>query len=130
MAIPAGIALLLGYEQQMLLITGGFFIIMVSGGATMVAKQGMNPVEVGGWALLGAATATVIGMLPALWGLHRPEITAVERLEKAVASYAADPRPHGCPHPPGRDVAGHDLVHPLRRRPCPWRGEHLPSRSL
>lgn len=174
MAIPAGIALLLGYEQQMLLITGGsfaviygeghpfrsrlkimvtaglllslgqmagafvgsvvwpaidaggsdwwmllialyatavsavvvfmqnalrlpppggFFIIMVSGGATMVAKQGMNPVEVGGWALLGAATATVIGMLPALWGLHRPEITAVERLEKAVASYTADPAP-------------------------------------
>lgn len=93
MAIPAGIALLLGYEQQMLLITGGFFIIMVSGGATMVAKQGMNPVEVGGWALLGAATATVIGMLPALWGLHRPEITAVERPEKAVASYAADPAP-------------------------------------
>ncbi|HAF72989.1 MAG TPA: hypothetical protein DCL06_09275, partial [Corynebacterium variabile] len=174
MAIPAGIALLLGYEQQMLLITGGFFIIiygeghrfrsrlkimvtaglllslgqmagafvgsvvwpaidaggsdwwmllialyatavsavvvfmqnalrlpppggffiiMVSGGATMVAKQGMNPVEVGGWALLGAATATVIGMLPALWGLHRPETTAVERLEKAVASYTADPAP-------------------------------------
>ncbi len=174
MAIPAGVALLLGYEQQMLLITGGsfaviygeghpfrsrlrimvtaglllafgqmagafvgsvvwpaidaggsdwwllliaffattvsavvvfmqnalrlpppggFFLIMVSGGATMVAKQGMNPVEVGGWALLGAATATVIGMVPALWGLHRPEITAVERLEKAVGAYAADPAP-------------------------------------
>lgn len=172
MAIPAGVALLLGYEQQMLLITGGsfaviygeghpyrsrlkimvtagillslgqmagasvgsvvwpqiqaggtdwwmlliavfatavsavvvfmqnalrlpppggFFLIMVSGGATMVAKQGMNPVEVGGWALIGAATATVIGMIPALWGAHRPEITAVERLEKAVASYAAAP---------------------------------------
>ncbi|AWT25548.1 hypothetical protein Csp1_07390 [Corynebacterium provencense] len=69
---------------------GGFFLVMVSGGATMVARQGMNPVEVGAWALVGAATATVIGMVPALWGFHRPETAAVERLENAVAVYAAD----------------------------------------
>ncbi|AGP31434.1 hypothetical protein A606_08965 [Corynebacterium terpenotabidum Y-11] len=72
---------------------GGFFLVMVSGGASMVAKQGLNPVEVGCWALIGAATATAIGMAPALWGRRRPETSAVERLEAAVAAYAASPVP-------------------------------------
>lgn len=33
---------------------GSFFIVMVAGGSTMMARLGLNPVEVGAWALIGA----------------------------------------------------------------------------
>lgn len=72
---------------------GSFFIVMVGGGATMVARLGLNPVEVGAWSLVGALSAMVIGMAPALIHRHRPETQAVETLERTVAEFAAAPRP-------------------------------------
>jgi hypothetical protein len=89
------IAVVAGFVQNALRLPppGGFFIVMASGGATMVAKQGMNPVEVGVWAAVGGASAVLIGMVPALWGLHRPETAAVANLERVVADYTANPSP-------------------------------------
>jgi hypothetical protein len=52
------IAVVVAFVQNALRLPlpGGFFIVMASGGATMVAKQGMNPVEVGVWARGSAAS--------------------------------------------------------------------------
>lgn len=72
---------------------GAFFVVMVSGGATMVARFGINPVEVGLWASLGAMSGVVIGMIPALFGPHAPETRAVVILDKAVADFEADDTP-------------------------------------
>lgn len=89
------IAVVVAFVQNALRLPppGGFFIVMASGGATMVAKQGMNPVEVGVWAAVGGISAMIIGMVPALWGRHRPETAAVDNLERLVASYTATPSP-------------------------------------
>lgn len=70
---------------------GSFFIVMVAGGSTMVARLGLDPVEVGLWALVGVATGIALGMLPALRDPHRPQEQAVEVLERAVKSYAEAP---------------------------------------
>ncbi|MDO5668707.1 MAG: FUSC family protein [Corynebacterium sp.] len=64
---------------------GSFFIVMVTGGATMVARLGLNPFEVGAWACVGAASGLALGMLPG----RAPERGAVDTLEKAVADFAA-----------------------------------------
>lgn len=90
-----GIAVLAAFVQNALRLPppGGFFIVMASGGATMLAKQDMNPVDVGLWAAVGGASAILIGMVPALWGRHRPETGAVENLERLVASYVNTPTP-------------------------------------
>ncbi|RSZ62376.1 FUSC family protein [Corynebacterium hylobatis] len=71
---------------------GSFFIVMVAGGSTMVARLGLNPVEVGAWALVGAASGITLGMLPALWNRHGPETSAVKTLEKAVADFLRSDR--------------------------------------
>jgi len=63
---------------------GSFFIIMVTGGATMVARLGLNPLEVGAWALVGAASGIALGMLPG----RAPERGAVDTVEKAVEEFA------------------------------------------
>lgn len=72
---------------------GSFFIVMVAGGSTMVARLGLNPVEVSLWALIGVATGLILGMLPALFNPHGPEERAVEVLEKAVKSFQKAPQP-------------------------------------
>lgn len=72
---------------------GSFFIVMVAGGSTMVAKLGLNPIEVSLWSLIGAATGLTLGMLPMLVNPHRPEQQAVEVLEKAVKDFANSPAP-------------------------------------
>ena len=64
---------------------GSFFIIMVTGGATMVARLGLNPLEVGAWASVGALSGLSLGMQPR----PAPERGAVDTLEKAVADFAA-----------------------------------------
>lgn len=63
---------------------GSFFIVMVSGGTTMVARLGFNPVETAMWATVGVLSAIVIGMAPRLWNPHGPEMAAVESLESAI----------------------------------------------
>lgn len=72
---------------------GSFFIVMVAGGSTMVAQLGLNPVEVGLWALLGVTAALIIGMLPALTNPRHPQEQAVKTLEQAVADFEAATRP-------------------------------------
>lgn len=71
---------------------GSFFIVMVAGGSTMVARLGLNPVEVGSWALIGAATGLILGLLPALINPHGPEERAVDVLEKAVRDFQNAPQ--------------------------------------
>ncbi|MGO1949246.1 MAG: FUSC family protein [Mycobacteriaceae bacterium] len=82
-----------GFVQNALPLAppGTFFLVMVTGGSTMVAKQGLNPVEVGMWTAVGASCAVAIGMVPALFPSlrRRPETSAVERLEVQVASYTS-----------------------------------------
>lgn len=70
---------------------GSFFIVMTAGGSTMVARLGLNPVDVGLWALVGAVSAVCIGMFPALVHPHYPETQAVDTVERAVTAYADDP---------------------------------------
>lgn len=72
---------------------GSFFVIMVAGGSTMVARLGLNPFEVGLWALVGVASGWVIGMLPALLDPHAPERRAVITLDKAVADFESAENP-------------------------------------
>lgn len=64
---------------------GSFFIIMVTGGATKVARLGLNPLEVGAWVSVGALSGLSLGILPRT----APERGAVDTLEKAVADFAA-----------------------------------------
>ncbi|MBC6794140.1 hypothetical protein CRD15_00175 [Corynebacterium sp. LK28] len=72
---------------------GGFFIVMVSGGATMIARNGLNPLAIGGWALFGAFVAVIVGMFPALLNPRGPEQQAIRTLNNAVADFEADPSP-------------------------------------
>lgn len=71
---------------------GSFFIVMVAGGSTMVARLGLNPVEVGLWALIGVAAGLTLGMLPALLNPHGPEERAVDVLEKSVQDFPQSPQ--------------------------------------
>ncbi len=63
---------------------GCFFIIMVTGGSTMVARLGFNPLEVGAWASVGAVSGIILGMLSG----GKAEYQAVDTLEKAVEDFA------------------------------------------
>lgn len=66
---------------------GPFFIVMVSGAATMTAHIGISPLHVGLWALCGAASAMVCGMAPMLINPRGPEEAAVNTLLRAVQSF-------------------------------------------
>lgn len=66
---------------------GGFFIVMVSGGSTMLAKSGVDPLEAAFWPLTAIATSLVLGMLPALRDPHGPERATVENLERAAKAF-------------------------------------------
>lgn len=59
----------------------------------MVAQLGLNPVDVGLWALVGVASGIAIGMVPAVLSPHRPQEQAVATLEQAVADFATAPLP-------------------------------------
>ncbi|MDN6352952.1 MAG: FUSC family protein [Corynebacterium sp.] len=87
----SAVAAVSGFVQNALRLPppGTFFIVMVAGGSTMIARQGVNPVEVGLWTSLGALCAVLIGMVPALWGRRRPETAAVTRLEQQVEAWEA-----------------------------------------
>ncbi len=83
------LATLGGFLQNALRLRppGAFFIVMVGGGSTMVARLGFNPIEVGLWAMLGVVSGLVLGMLPALVDPYGPQRTAVVTLDKAVADF-------------------------------------------
>lgn len=68
---------------------GVFFIVMVAGGSTMMVKSGLNPIEVGGWAIVGALSAILVGMSGALVNPHGPERQAVITADRAVAVFEA-----------------------------------------
>lgn len=86
--VIAGIA---GFVQNALRLPppGTFFLVMLAGGSTMLAKQGWNPVEVGLWTGIGASFAVIVGMLPGVLPSvrRRPETAAVERLEARVGEH-------------------------------------------
>src|SRR5699024_6804357 len=60
---------------------GGFFIVMVTGGATMLARAGIDPLQAAFWPLTAIATGLVLGMLPALLDPHGPERATVAFFE-------------------------------------------------
>ncbi|GAB3945196.1 FUSC family protein [Corynebacterium tapiri] len=66
---------------------GSFFVVMVAGGSTMTARLGLDPLEVGFWALVGAASGVVLGVLPALLDAHGPERRSVDALEHALRAF-------------------------------------------
>ena len=72
---------------------GSFFVIMVAGGSTMVARLGFNPLEVGLWTVLGAATGVLLGILPSFIDPHAPERRAVITLDKAVSDFETADQP-------------------------------------
>ena len=72
---------------------GAFFVVMVGGGSTMVARIGFNPIEVGLWTLIGVVSGIILGMLPALVDPYGPQRTAVITLDKAVADFEAADSP-------------------------------------
>ncbi|MDR7330012.1 FUSC family protein [Corynebacterium guangdongense] len=83
------LATLGGFLQNALRLRppGSFFIVMVAGGSTMVARIGFNPVEVGLWTMVGVVSGVILGMLPALVDPYGPQRTAVITLDKAVADF-------------------------------------------
>lgn len=66
---------------------GGFFIVMVTGGSTMLARAGIDPLEAAFWPLTAIATGLVLGMLPALLDPHGPERATVATLERATKAF-------------------------------------------
>lgn len=92
---PSVVAALLTFCANSLRMTppGIFFIVMVSASSQMSSQIGLNPVEVGMWASLGALSGWILGMLPALIDPHHPEREAVEKLEEAVEKYRKAPGP-------------------------------------
>ncbi|MDO5511777.1 FUSC family protein [Corynebacterium sp.] len=64
---------------------GPWFLLLVTGASTMTYRLGLNPVEVGAWALIGVASSIVVGMSPALVNPRGPETRAVAVLEEIVA---------------------------------------------
>lgn len=82
----AAVAALGAFVQNALRLPppGSFFIVMVTGGATMVARLGLNPLEVGAWAGIGALSGILLGMISG----RKAEHQAVDTLEKAVEDFA------------------------------------------
>ncbi|MGD7002116.1 FUSC family protein [Corynebacterium halotolerans] len=83
------------YVQNALRLSppGGFFIVMVAGGSTMVSQLGLSPIDVGLWALVGVASALIVGVFPALFRPRHPQEQAVATLERAVEEFVAAPKP-------------------------------------
>lgn len=69
---------------------GPWFILLVTGASTMTYRLGLNPVEVGAWALVGVVSSILVGMAPALYNPHGPEENAVRTLEETVAGIRGD----------------------------------------
>ncbi len=66
---------------------GGFFIVMVTGGSTMLARSGTDPLEAAFWPLTAIVTGLILGMLPALRDPHGPERATVATLERATKAF-------------------------------------------
>ncbi|GAB3691427.1 FUSC family protein [Corynebacterium nasicanis] len=64
---------------------GPWFILLVTGASTMTYRLGLNPVEVGAWALVGVGSSLLVSMTPALFNPRGPETRAVAVLEESVA---------------------------------------------
>lgn len=97
LALIAALTVLFGFIgsfiQNALLLPppGVFFIIMVTGGASMGARGGLTPWEVGLWAALGALSGLFFGMAAYLVNPHGPEENAVDNLCKAVQDFRENP---------------------------------------
>lgn len=83
--------LVFGANSLRMTAPGIFFIVMVTSSSQMSSGLGLMPWQVGMWATVGAVSAWILGMLPALIDPHAPERQAVENLEKAVEKYEKSP---------------------------------------
>lgn len=70
---------------------GVFFIIMVTGGASMSARGGLTPWDVGTWAAFGVFSGLVFGMSAYFINPHGPEESAVQNLCDAVGDFEDSP---------------------------------------
>lgn len=79
-----------GFVQNALRLPppGTFFMVMVGGGATMLARSGIDVVQALLWSAVGACTAVVVGMAPMLVNRHGPEAGMVAAVERAAAEFA------------------------------------------
>ena len=66
---------------------GSFFVVMVGGGSTMLARTDITPFEVAAWSIAGVIAAYCLGMLPRFHSPHGPETRTVATLEKATAAF-------------------------------------------
>lgn len=83
--------LVFGANSLRMTAPGIFFIVMVTSSSQMSSGLGLMPWQVGMWATVGAVSAWILGMLPALIDPHAPERQADENLEKAVEKYEKSP---------------------------------------
>lgn len=83
--------LVFGANSLRMTAPGIFFIVMVTSRSQMSSGLGLMPWQVGVWATVGAVSAWILGMLPALIDPRAPERQAVENLEKAVEKYEKSP---------------------------------------
>lgn len=68
---------------------GCFFLIMVGGGSTMVARASISAGQVALWCAAGVAASLIIGLAPYVLDPHGPERRAVTACEKASAAFIA-----------------------------------------
>lgn len=68
-------------------VPGCFFIVMVGGGSTMLARTDITVGYVAAWSLVGCGVSFLLGMAPRLVNPKGPETAAVRALEKATAAY-------------------------------------------
>ncbi|MCX2163371.1 FUSC family protein [Corynebacterium auriscanis] len=70
---------------------GVFFIIMVTGGASMSARGGLTPLDVGLWCAFGVLSGLIFGMAAFFVNPNGPEETTVDNLCSAVRDFEENP---------------------------------------
>lgn len=97
LALTAALTTLFGligtFIQNALMLPppGVFFVIMVTGGASMSARGGLTPWDVGAWCAIGVLSGLIFGMSAFFINPHGPEESTVQNLENAVKDFEENP---------------------------------------